>query len=199
MEDYLGEDFKKEFIKRWGVYNFEIVEELINYALEAQKSTNKEIDNWRMLLNVEKINQLQFNYYISLLRKNNNDNKVNLLFENGINNGTQLNDYTFGDDDWCKAPVSKIVNVLKDIELDWHFIEYKAQYVVRKAKIEAVFNIHKASILEIYNKENYDNYVTGGGTEKTKEYYKNELDRFHKMGLYWNLVYEDIEVDVQYI
>ena len=61
--------------------------------------------------------------------------------------------------------------------------------------VQAVLDSNKNDILDIYKKESYDNYVTGGGTGKTESFYKEKKDKYHKMGLYWECVHEDIEVD----
>ena len=54
---------------------------------------------------------------------------------------------------------------------------------------------HKSDILDVYSKQNYDNYVTGGGTVKTDKHYSERFDKYHNMGLYWNIVYGKEEVD----
>ncbi len=65
--------------------------------------------------------------------------------------------------------------------------------LLKKARI--IFEREKSKILDLYNKQNYDNYVTGGGSTYTDNYYKEQFKKYTDNGLYWKLIYKEVEVD----
>jgi len=140
----------------------------------------------------EKHNVLQYTYYFtitSLLV----DAELNLEIESGINNGTQFNGYSFSG---SLLPESRMVEVLKDVVLD------KSKYAgsrfsLQKARL--VFPRYKEQILKLLKNRSYDNYVTGGGTEKTNKFYKTELDKIREFGIFWECIYEDVEADLNLV
>jgi len=138
----------------------------------------------------EKHNVLQYTYYFtitSLLV----DAELDLEIESGISNGTRFNGYSFS---YSLLPKSKTIEVLKDVVLD------ESKYYVGSGlslhKARAVFPRYKEQILKIIKNRSYDNYATGGGTEKTNKMYKNELDKIRDFGIFWECIYEDKEVDI---
>lgn len=140
----------------------------------------------------EKHNELQYTYYFDIY-SDLIDGELFLEIESGINNGTQLLDYSFGEN---LLPKSRTVEVLKDIVLDEEKTK-KLGFSVLKAK--AVLSRHKAEILKLIRNQSYDNYVTGGGTNKTDEYYQDKFNSFENMGLFWTEVYEDMEADINLV
>lgn len=48
----------------------------------------------------------------------------------------------------------------------------------------------------IYQGNSYDDYVTGGGTNITNKYYKDEFQKIKEFGIFWNIIYEEVEADV---
>lgn len=181
-------DFKKDFIAKYSLAEYESVERLINNALEER---NEGIDGlWSLWLDIEKIHSLQFTYYLHLSKPTNSDDEeVNLVFENGINAGTVLSKYCLEGGGLGKD--IKLHEELVDIKPDWSRIDPK----ISKRVVYDYLKANKAKILEMYRRQSYDNYVTGGGTTKTKSHYKNEIQKFYDGGFYWELVYETIEVD----
>lgn len=140
----------------------------------------------------EKHNALQYTQYYTITSKL-IKGELNLEIENGISNGTQLISYSF---EYDLIPSSRTVEVLKDIVLDEE--KYKGSKFSFK-KAELIFPRYKSEILELYRKQDYDNYVTGGGTNVTNRHYKTELDSIRELGLYWTCIYEEIEVDVNFV
>lgn len=197
------EDFKEDFKEKYSKEEFDEVDNLIGESLENSSSHYISGKRWNLSCDIEKIHQLQYTYYIALSKEiiNSYDEEVSLEFENGIENGTLLRDYNV---DGGSTPSDHYtVNVLHDLEIDWD--EVNINSIIRTGKkplanlVKQMFNYHKDSILEIYKKENYDNYVTGGGTNVTQQAYKGQKAKYNDMGLYWTLIYKDIEADRQFV
>lgn len=132
----------------------------------------------------EKHNALQFTYYITIssdLIKS----ELNLNIESGINNGTQLNEYSF---DNPITPEVRFARVLKDVILDESMYRNNEFF---KRKSQAILDRDKHLIFEYVRKNNYDNYVTGGHSKLKAKGLWTEL--------YLDYVYEEIEVDVNLI
>lgn len=160
-----------------------ISEEGDNYS-KIEKKFHCEID-----CNVEKHNQLQYTYYFTITSEL-IKGSLYIEMENGINNGTKINNISFEND---FIPKSRTVEVLKDVVLDEERV-INGGYSLVKAK--AVFPNYKKKLLELHNNSSYDNYVTGGGTTKTDNYYNSEYDKIRNMGLFWKYIYEEKEVDI---
>jgi hypothetical protein len=137
--------------------------------------------------NKEKHNQLQYTYYFTItspLMKG----TMYIEMENGINNGSQINDISFEND---LMPKSRTIEVIKDVVLDEKRVVENGFSLI---KAKAVFPRYKNQILELNKKQGYDDYVTGGGTNKTDNFYKNQFDKIREIGLFWKYIYEEIEV-----
>ncbi len=65
--------------------------------------------------------------------------------------------------------------------------------------LECFLDDMKPKLFELHRKQNYDNYVTGGGTNKTDKYYKDERIKLSDMGVFWEYIYEEKEVDCNFI
>ncbi len=188
--------FEREFITKYSDVEFKGVISAIELFLEDSKLKIFYRNNWTILQSVEKINALQYTHFITLSKESigKDDEEVNLEYENGINNGTVLREYSL-DGSGGKENLTRTERILKDIEIDWEQINPNAN----KKLVELVFNYDKNKILKLYNNQNYDDYVTGGGTNSTDRYYKEELEKFHNKGLFWNLIYEEVEVDRRFV
>jgi hypothetical protein len=46
---------------------------------------------------------------------------------------------------------------------------------------------NRDSILKLIKNQNYDNYVTGGGTTKTDRYYDQKKSELNERGLFWKV------------
>ena len=131
----------------------------------------------------EKHNALQYTHYYEV--DFGEQGKFYVEIENGINNGTQVNN-----EDWDVDTKSdtKTVEVLKDIVLDENF--YSKNPDLRR-KAQALLDSRKAELFTEYRQNNYDNYVTGSNSKMKMDpiFAQLELDYIH----------EDIEVDRNFI
>ena len=148
----------------------------LNDFSELQKEFDCEIS-----VDIEKHNQLQYTYYYEIIF-NNKDTSLFIEIENGINNGTKINNVEWG---ISNKPDYRTVEVLKDIILD------KSYYNTRKEinKAQAILNINKSKYFDYVRCNNYDNYVTGGNSNL-----KSNLPDIHV-----HYVYEEKEVDINFI
>jgi hypothetical protein len=193
----MWDDFKDELEKKYKNVNFEIIEKLIDDCLETNEGCSFQEGNYFVESSVEVIGTLQSNVYVSILV----GTKLiaSLLYESGINNGTQLNEYGIG----CEIdkPQSRIIEVFDDISIDYEAMKANAKlkgFRMSKVKADILFQNYKSKIIKAIKDENYDKYVTGGGTTKTLLYYKGIYDRYHAKGLYWVREYKEQECDVTY-
>lgn len=194
----MEQEFRKEFIEKYGVSEFEEVSSLIDESFSESKSTMLCGKIWTLSLDVEKIHCLQYTHYISLSKEGKDyDEEVSLTFENGINAGTVCQDYSL--DGSGSVPSTKMEEVCVDIEPDWDATERKYNKKPNKHLIQQIFDYHKSAIMELLGKQNYDNYVTGGGTSKTDEHYNKKIEGWHDKGFYWIKVYETMEVDRNFV
>lgn len=191
--DIMEDDFKEEFIEKYGISEFEEVSGLIDNALSESESRIICGKIWSLALDVEKIHCLQYTHYISLSKGGKDgDEEVSLTFENGINAGTVCQDYNL---DGCgSVPSTKMDDVFVDIEPDWDAIERKYNKKQNKHLVQQIFDANKPAIMKLLGKQNYDNYVTGGGTTVIDKHYNKEIESWHDRGFYWKKVYETIEV-----
>jgi len=185
------EDFKEDFTEKYSDADLEIVWSLIDFAFDNDESTSK--GNWDSSLSKEKHDALNYTYHISLNKIDNEDETVELSFYTGIDVGCELVDYSFGGCSLADSPATQ--RVLFDLELDLSRIGKKTSVTIA----QAVLKVKKEEILDIYRKQAYDNYVTGGGTSITNDHYKNKFDRFNKMGLYWTCLYREEKFDRNFV
>jgi len=179
------EDLKEDFIVEFGEENFKKIESILD-LFESEPFCDFEKDGITVSCSREKINQLQENVCVSISC---DDFDIELLYENGINAGTRLNEYRIN-------PASSFVNdkreyeVITGIELDidaidrWSAMTGK-EYSLQKAEFMLINN--RDSILKLIKNQNYDNYVTGGGTTKTDRYYDQKKSELNERGLFWKV------------
>lgn len=197
-EGIMEVDFKKEFIWKYGISEFEEVSNLIDDALSESESRILHGKIWTLTLDVEKIHCLQYTHYISLCKEGEDDDEeVSLTFQNGINAGTVCQNYSL--DGSGSVSCTKMEDVFVDIEPDWDAIERKYNKKPNKHLIQQIFDYHKPAIMELLGKQNYDNYVTGGGTSMTDKHYNKKIESWHDRGFYWKKVYETMEVDRNFV
>lgn len=189
------EDFNEEFEQKYGEDELKEVSKLIDQGFDKYSSCIITGDIWSLSLEVEKHGMLQHTLHMALSKEVNgkDDEEVNLEFEDGIDNGTVLRNHCLEGSSTMHSP--KMVRVLVDLKYDFSLSNTKHS----KELTESIFNDVKPDILEVYKKQNYDNYVTGGGSTKTSKHYRNELDKYHDRGFYWTCVYEEQEVDRNFI
>lgn len=162
--NYLEQLFKNVFED--GCYNLSKIESKFHCNIEMVK---------------EKHNVLQYTLYYTITSKL-IKGEFHLEIEDGINNGTQLNSYSF---DSKIEPPTRYAKVLRDIVLDESMYRNKPKLL--KAKSQAVLNRDKHLIFEHERQNNYDNYVTGGNSKMKAKGLWTEL--------YLDYIYEEIEVD----
>lgn len=172
---------------------------LIDKALESEKSCLLSDGEWNLSLDVEKQHSLQFYYYMAISKEvpGSDDIEISVSYENGINNGTQIIDYCLEGGSMC-SPTQEI-EVIIGIKPDWDqykvMLEKSSNPEFLKRKIEAVIKYREAEILKLYKDQNYDNYVTGGGSGITDSHYRNAHKKLHDRNIFWLPVYEVIEAD----
>jgi hypothetical protein len=154
----------------------EVIEEPFEYW-------NDYSDYFYVTISIEKINVLQENVCVNISFEG---NEVELMFENGIENGTQLNEYSINSDNSLTDGIREYEEVI-DVVLDEEMVllhNPKASIKFANLMLER----EKKGILKDIKNQNYDNYVTGGGTNKTDSFYKKKRYCLNNMGLYWKVV-----------
>lgn len=191
------QEFEKDFTEKYNKQEFEKVESIIEQLFDNDFDEMKlQSDEWEVSVSVEKINQLQENVFITFIR---NDDEFHLEYENGINNGTQLNDFSF---ESTLEPTSKTTEIVDDVVIDkekiqqWNNAKQGKKVVINWDRIEMLFEKFKPEILKNIKEQNYDNYVTGGGTIKTDSHYKQKENDLENRGVFWVVKYKEIETDV---
>ena len=207
MNEY--EYFKEEFIEKYGEDEYKIIDKIINSACECDyyhKDYIQELENWECSLDIEKLDSLNFNYFINLYNENLNA-EIDLTFGFGVDAPNACIEYSF--EGISEKYRDKEVRILKDIVLDEEKVkehyrnsqnilknipnEFLEDTLLRKARL--IFDREKSNILNLYNKQNYDNYVTGGGSSKTNEFYNKKFKEYEDIGLFWDEIYEFEIVD----
>jgi hypothetical protein len=133
---------------------------------------------------IEKHNRLQYTHYITVTSEL-MEGEMHIKIENGINNGTVINDVSF---DGSFKPTSRTVEVLKDIILDSSFYE-KGSFLQIKA--QAVLDANKSKLFEFHRQNNYDNYVTGGNSKMKMDDLLSQLELEY--------IYEEVEADINFV
>lgn len=188
-------DFEKVFLITYSMDDLEEARYLIDKALESDSSCQFTKGNWNLSMDIEKHHQLQYSLHIDLYKEaeGQDDEEICLLFSSGIDNGTELIEYSLEGE--SRKHTAKIESVVVDIKPDWLRINPN----VNKKLAQTVIMAHKEQILDNHRKQSYDNYVTGGGTILTDKHYKELRDDLNSRGIYWEYVYEDIEVDRNFV
>jgi hypothetical protein len=203
----MEKEFKKEFIEKYSLREYNEIQKIIDHALSCNIYKDKLIDGdiWSINQDVEKHNALQYTHYIYLYKESDNkyDEEITMEYENGINNGTVLRSYCL--EGGSIAPAFRTIEVLEDLELDWDEVVKNFQFKNNtneepiKEIAEIIFKREKPKIMKVYSNQNYDNYVTGGGTNIINKAYKYKFQYFHDKGLFWILKYKKVQADINYI
>ncbi len=157
-----------------------ILEQIIDNDFE-----DIEINNYTITCSKEKVHQLQANICVSIEFA---DNEIELMYESGINNGTELNDYTINSKH-SLTDVERHYDVVIDVIVDYDRMDLLGVNY-SKRKVEILLNNNKQELLSLVKNQNYDNYVTGGGTNKTNKYYKDKHEELNNKGLYFKYITE---------
>ncbi len=186
------QELESEFKDKYPTVNCDEVMNIIDKIandFEAKAS----FEGYDVYVSIEKIHTLQENVFVEISA---DDFELHLEFENGINNGTQLRDYSFSS---TFLPKSRTVDVFSHVEIDEkRILLWGAINEVEISLVEAniIFNRHKYEIESMIRKQNYDNYVTGGGTNVTDDYYTKFNRVLNNKGLFWKRIYKEVEADV---
>lgn len=176
------EDFKDDCISTLGIEVFKIIEKIIENN-NFEDFEDFEIYSHEITFSKEKIHALQENVCVNISSK---DYEIEMLYENGIINGTQLNDYSFNSNISFKDSEREYEEII-GVEVDFEAMDLLGvKYSKDKAKI--LLDNNKSKILKLQKNKSYDNYVTGGGTNKTNDYYKTEIDKIKHSGLRWKYI-----------
>lgn len=183
----MEQDFKEKLASKYKQDECDNIETLIMSCLEDEKELKSDF-GWESSLTKEKHDALNYSYHISLYREC-DEHEIDVTFYTGIDVGCEMVHYSLEGE--CVTDKPMMVSVLVGLKLDWSMIDSK----VNPKAAQSMLDGNNQHIMEIYSKQNYDNYHTGGGTIKTDSHYKDEFERFNKQGLYWTCVYEDQEFD----
>ncbi len=198
------EDFKEEFIEKYNTEEYKKVDNMINHALENCNYYDKsyetiDIHPWEISLSIEKHDALNFIYEIGFYNTI-DETEPSIAFYTGVDVGCECIHYCL---EGSYLSSTRTVNTLVDVIIDEESIvnyianktgtNYTLAYVLNQAT--NLLELHKEAILDIYRKQDYDNYVTGGGTTKTDKHYKKLKQDLNDKGLFWKCVYEEIEVE----
>lgn len=108
-----AKEFEKDFIEKYDKDEFVKVDNIIEQLFDNDfDETKLQPNEWEVIVSVEKTNRLQENVFIIFIK---NDNEFHLEYENGINNGTRLNDFSF---ESSLLPTSKTTEVVNDVVID---------------------------------------------------------------------------------
>lgn len=188
MYQELEADFKQKFsIEKWNKLDV-VLNKLLDSDFEDMEENGFDIS-----CSKEKVNQLQENICVDIYFE---ENEIQLMFENGINNGTQLNDYSLSDDSNL-SDIERHHDVIVDVVVDYKKMDLLG-INYSKEKAEIMLSNNKSNLLKLAKNQNYDNYVTGGGTNKTDSYYKSEKEKLNNKGLYWIYITKTVTVKADF-
>ena len=179
----------------------------------SEKSEIQEIEKKHgvdISVEIEKHNSLQKTYYFNI-NFDGVDESYFVEIENGINNGTVVRSEYWGGSvsrdveievlDDIEPDLEKMTNFFKDKDSTREMTIETAQSIAKEFAITGCPNIDmlyglmlfkkkKPDILKLYSNQNYDNYVTGGGTISTDKHYKSEFNSLHESGIFWKNIYK---------
>ena len=183
----MEQDFKEDVAAKYKSIECDHIEAAIMSLLEDEKELPAKF-GWESSFEKEKHDALNYSYHISLCREV-DDQQIEVTFYTGIDVGCEMVHYSLEGDSITNRP--NMVSVLVDLKLDWSRIKSNVNPKIAQYMLDG----SKEDILEIYRKQGYDNYVTGGGNCKTNKHYKSEFEKYHVRGLYWDCIYEEQEFD----
>lgn len=166
----------------------EIVEMLVNgYDIkEIEKKYQCSID-----FTEEKHHALQYTFYYTVKLPDGKPFYVEI--ENGINNGTVVRDINYEGSTLTKTKTIVVSKLVFDLD---RFESVYGNDKDRELKLkiaESKFNENKSLIDEMDRHKSYDDYVTGGGTNKTDSYYSKNREKFKDV--FYTYEFVEIEVD----
>ncbi len=183
-------DFENEVVEKHGPEFLHKLNSFIETALEKNEGVSIEIGSWEVYSYLEKHDSLNYSYHFEAYNREEEDVTIDFTFYTGIDVGCELVHYSLEGQSLKHSP--KTIDVLVDLKPDWP--KYPDANETKKNLITTVLNSHKDKIMDIYQKQDYDNYVTGGGTVKTQKYYEQQFNKYKEKGLHWICVYEQEEV-----
>ncbi len=182
-------EFNEEFLEIYTKEDLEIIDNYIDTCYDGEYDN----DVWECECSREKIHTLQDVFHFTFTKNRDYDNQVCMSLAQGVDYN-EVVDYNF--EGVSEQYATQTQEILSDVVLD----RRKVQDFLRSKKpnwnlINMIFEEKKSKILELYSKQNYDDYVTGGGTTLTDSHYRNEFKKLNDRGLFWTCVYKTVEVD----
>lgn len=183
-------NFEEDFISKYSSEDLDSINSLLELGLDGEVSESN--GGWEISLSKEKHDALNYTYHFSLWKTDDDDETVELSFYTGIDVGCELVDYSFEGLSLSDKP--NMQRVMYDLELDLMLMDAGVNLKAMQTMLDGA----KESIMDIYSKQGYDNYVTGGGTLSTDKHYKEKFKTYHNRGLYWTCLYREEEFDRNY-
>jgi hypothetical protein len=199
------EDFEEDFYNEGFTEDqYQQVSRFINIFLEEDETSIYK-DNYECFCSHEIPDRLNKILHIDIINED-LDMEICISFESGCNVGCELRDYSFNGSSLRYEP--KYHEILDDVVVDWDRVdEWKEELeILAKTKnisikipsnneIQSIFDENKDLIIKKHQEQEYDNYVTGGGTNLTDEYYRNFNINLNKQGVFYIKKYKTIQVD----
>lgn len=192
-------NFKEEVIERFSISDYDLIGSYIDKSLESTDCPTETINKWECSVSLEKHDALNISYHFEF-RNEENEKEIHVSFYTGIDVGCEMVDFSFEGQSVLNTP--NVISVFSHIEIDWD--KYLSLFKLNNKselskiqifKVENLFRQNKNNIEKIINDQNYDNYHTGGGSIATNNHYKEKLNRFKNMKVFWNTVYKEEVVD----
>lgn len=187
------EEFKSDVISTFGE---DVYAEFIAYIDKALEDGELPDENeWVASHSIEKHNQLNHSYHFSFYQASNEDSEVCCTYYTGIDVGCEMVDYSLEGRSISHTKATH--RILTGIEPNWSIYELREGVISadRRSLIATVVKGSESEIMSIIGKQDYDNYVTGGGTCATNSFYQERLARFENRSVHWLPVYKEVEVD----
>ncbi len=182
-------DFNEEFLEVYTKEDLKIIDNYIDTCYDGKCETGI----WECEHSIEKIHTLQDVFHFTFTKNEDYDNQVCMSLAQGID-CNEVIDYNFKG--ISEQYTTKTQEILTDVILDKERVQdFSGNKKPNWNLINLIFKDKKHKILDLYLKQNYDDYVTGGGTTSTDSHYLNEFKKLNDRGLFWTCVYKTIEVD----
>ena len=170
---------------------------LEHIACLAEGSKAEDVPGFTIYMSTEKIHTLQECLHFEIV-SDDEETEIAVSIASGIDTNGVV-DYSFEGNSLMHEPLT--AEIISGVTLDRKRVaEALGKRVddIPKKKwdlFEKIFEGHKDEILDIYRKQSYDNYMTGGGTNATDKHYQKLKKKLHNRNIYWEIQYETVEVD----
>lgn len=186
----IEQDFEYDFKNELGDQRWPDINHVLDLFFDGY--TPSEHNGLSIYYDTEKIHALQENVCMTISC---DEFEIELIIENGINNGTQLNDYQINPKkSFTKA--KRYHEVITGVKPDYERMlrDLYGRNITRQ-KAAAMIKAHESEIMRLSKNQAYDNYATGGGNNQTNRYYSDKVKELNNKGIYWVFETEEIEAD----